>query len=93
MEIWINLISTVGFPIACCLGLGWFIYNIYKNWTIENQKREDKLYKALNVAHSNNEKLLEANKEFVAVLDTYKNDISEIKHEIVDIKNIIVKGN
>lgn len=93
MDAWTQLISSLGFPIVCVLALGYFIYTIYKNWTTENAKREDKLYEIIQVSHANNEKLVEANREFVAVLETYKTDITEIKHDIEDIKEIIVKEN
>lgn len=93
MDAWTGLISTLGFPIVCVLGLAYFIYVIYQKTTAENEKREDKLYEIIAVSHSNNEKLVEANREFVAVLETYKTDITDIKHDIEDIKEIIVKEN
>lgn len=83
------MISTLGFPIVCVIGLGYFVYIIYQKTTAENEKREEKLYEIIGISHANNEKLVEANKGFVSVLETYKNDISEIKHDITDIKNII----
>lgn len=50
-----TLITTLGFPIVCVLGLGWFIYKIYNDTQEQNkanmkavqdrcQEREDKLY-------------------------------------------------
>jgi protein involved in ribonucleotide reduction len=93
MEAWTQVISTVGFPIACVIGLGYFVYIIYKNMTTENEKREDKLYELVTISHANNEKLVAVNQEFVKVLETYKTDISDIKHDIEDIKEIIVKEN
>lgn len=91
MENWTQLISTLGFPIVCVLGLAYFIYIIYQKTTEENAKREDKLYEIIAVSHSNNEKLVEANQGFVAVLETYKNDIVDIKHDIADIKETLIK--
>lgn len=91
MEAWTQVISTVGFPIACVIGLGYFVFIIYQKTTAENEKREDKLYEIIATSQTNNDKLIEANKGFVAVLETYKNDIKEIKHDIEDIKEIIVK--
>ncbi len=38
-----TLITTVGFPIACCLGLGWFIYKFTNQQRDDNVRREDKL--------------------------------------------------
>ena len=93
METWTNIISTVGFPIAVCIALGFFVYTFYKDYTKQSNEREDKLYEIIAVSHANNEKLTEANKGFVSVLETYKNDITEIRHDISDIKNIIEKEN
>jgi hypothetical protein len=91
MENWTQLISTLGFPIVCVLGLAYFIYIIYQKTTAENAQREDKLYEIIAVSHSNNEKLVEANQEFVKILETYKNDIVDIKHDIADIKETLIK--
>ena len=93
MEAWTQVISTVGFPIACVIGLGYFVYTIYKNITAENEKREERLYEIIADSRTNNNKLVEVNQEFVKVLETYKTDISDIKHDIEDIKEIIVKEN
>lgn len=93
MEAWTNVISTVGFPIAMVIALAYFLFLIWKKSTEQNEKREEKLYEALATAHSNNEKLVEANRGFVAVLETYKTDITEIKHDIVEIKHIVEKEN
>ena len=38
-----NLITTVGFPIVCCLGLGWFIYKFSNQQRDDNIHREEKL--------------------------------------------------
>lgn len=91
MEAWTQIISTVGFPIACVIALGYFVYIVYQKTTSENEKREEKLYEVIGAAQANNERLAETNREFVAVLETYKTDITDIKHDIEDIKEIIVK--
>ena len=91
METLVDLISSVGFPIVCVIGLGYFIYIAWNNITEQSDKREEKLYDIISNAQANNDKLVEANKGFVAVLDTYKRDITDIKHDIEDIKDIIVK--
>lgn len=89
MEVWTQLISTVGFPIACVIGLGYFVYTIYQNMTLENEKREEKLYELVERSHNNNERLVAVNQEFVKVLETYKTDITDIKNDIADIKEKI----
>ena len=93
METLVELISSVGFPIVCVIGLGYFIYLVWQKMSSQNEKREEKLYEIITTAQANNEKLVEANKGFVAVLETYKKDVTDIKHDIEDIKDIIVKEN
>lgn len=29
---WIEIISTLGFPIACCVGLGWYVKSLTDNY-------------------------------------------------------------
>lgn len=36
---WIDLISRLGFPIAVCIALAWFIWHLYK----ASERREEKL--------------------------------------------------
>lgn len=42
-----NLITTVGFPIVCCLGLGWFIYKFTTQQRDDNIRREDRLLECI----------------------------------------------
>lgn len=53
-----EMIGTVGFPIVCAIGMGWFIYQIYiktvatheremENMSQRCQAREDKLYEQI----------------------------------------------
>ena len=44
MENITSIISTVGFPIACVLGMGYFIYVAFKMFMSKSDKREDRLY-------------------------------------------------
>lgn len=91
MENVADVISSVGFPIACVIALGYFIYLAWQKMSAQNEKREDKLYEIIATAQVNNDKLAEANKEFVSVLETYKTDIKEIKNDIEDIKVTLTK--
>lgn len=85
-----ELIPTLGFPIVCVLGLGWFIYKIYTDTTKANaenmekvqarcQEREDKLYNQL-------EKQNEINGKFAAIIAQYDVKLEEIREDIADIK-------
>lgn len=42
-----NLITTVGFPIVCCLGLGWFFYKFINQQMQDNNNREQRLINCL----------------------------------------------
>lgn len=43
---WIQIISTLGFPIACCIGLGWYVKALTDNYRkdikeMRSENRED----------------------------------------------------
>ena len=40
----ISIIQTVGFPIACVIALGYYLYTINKQMREENTTREERLY-------------------------------------------------
>lgn len=79
MEAFLTAISTVGFPIACVLALGWFIWHIYKR----SEKREDELRAEIN-------KSQEINNKFADIISKYSVEITEIKTDIKDIKEDII---
>lgn len=89
-----SFIGTIGFPIACAIGMAWFIYTIYKNTTKENarnmeqvqarcKEREEKLYGELEKCREVNEKAIDTIAHYAEKLDTIQSDISEIKNDIV----------
>lgn len=93
-----ELIPTLGFPIICVLGLGWFIYKIYSDTTKQNaenmdkvqkrcQEREDKLYEQLEKQNTINGRFAEIIAQYEVTLDVIKTDISDIKTDIAVIKN------
>ena len=43
----VNMINTVGFPIACVITCGYFIYKTNQQNRQDNKDREDKMYKQL----------------------------------------------
>ena len=71
MEIFVELITTLGFPIACVIAMGIFIYKIYQ----KSEEREDKLVEV-------NEKAIATIAKYADSLEVIKVDISEIKTEI-----------
>lgn len=93
MEAVVTLISTVGFPIACAIGMGWFIYQIFLKTTAQNEKnmervqarckeREEKLYSEIEKNRQINEKAIETIAQYAGRLETIQNDINEIKTDI-----------
>ena len=81
-----TLITSLGFPIVCVIALGWFIYKAFEKFTAQSEKREEKLYTVIAQAQETNERLSKTNAEFVAVLNTYKSDLEDIKADVTEIK-------
>lgn len=81
-----TLITTMGFPIACVIALGWFVYRFYTDYTTDSKNREMKLMEFIKEEQIQMQSLVATNAEFVEVLNSYKSDIEEIKHDVNDIK-------
>lgn len=84
-----TLITSVGFPIVCVIGMGWFIYKFYVDYTNQSKEREDKLMQFIVEEQVQMQNLVSTNAEFVEVLNSYKKDIEEIKRDVSDIKSEI----
>ena len=82
-----TIIEKLGFPTACVIFLGWFVWKIWNQQQSQNEKREEKLYSFISQAQVVNEKLTQTNSEFVAVLTEYKSDLESIKTDVNVIKN------
>lgn len=90
----IELIPTLGFPIICVIGLGWFIYKIYQDTTKQNaenmermaaqcQEREDKLYSQLEKQNTINGRFAEIIAQYEVKLDEIKSDVKDIKDNLL----------
>ena len=88
-----TLVSTLGFPIACCIAMAWFIYQVFQKTTDQTQKnmeqvqarckeREEKLYEKL----SENQKIIG---EAVGTIAKYADRLETIQSDIADIKTDI----
>jgi predicted negative regulator of RcsB-dependent stress response len=86
-----QLITTLGFPIVLVGVLVWFIWQIYNDQKKSNEAREDKLYEVVANAQAQNVELSNTNARFVGILETYKTDLEEIKHDVTDIKTHLNK--
>lgn len=75
----LELIASVGFPIAACLILGAFIFKIYK----KSEEREATLRQEIN-------KSQEINQEAIRTLALYAERLGTIETDVRDIKNDIM---
>lgn len=93
----VELIGSVGFPIACAILLGVFIFKIYTDSNADNKanmeqvqarckEREDKLYKFLEENTAINAKFAEIIARYETKLDEIKADVKEIKTDIIEMK-------
>jgi F0F1-type ATP synthase membrane subunit b/b' len=71
----IEIISTLGFPIALVIVLCWFIYKIYK----KSEEREATLMEEIKENRVVNTKFAEIIAKYEITLDEMKTDIREIK--------------
>lgn len=76
--IWTELISTVGFPIALVIAMGFFIWTIYK----QSVAREEKLLNEIAENRAVNEKAIETLAVYAERLGVIENDVREIKQII-----------
>lgn len=88
-----ELVTSLGFPIACVIGLGLFIVRIYNDTTKQNienmekvqarcQEREDKLYEEIKENREVNAQAIATIAHYAEKLDTIQSDINEIKTDI-----------
>lgn len=93
MDAILTAITTVGFPIVCALGMGWFIYRIYLNSTEQNKQnmekvqarcaeREEKLYTYIDKAQEINGQAIATITLYAERLDTIQADVREIKERL-----------
>lgn len=98
MATWVEIISTIGFPIASAVAMAAFIFHIYKQTTKENaenmekvqarcKEREDKLYGELAKSREVNAKAIETIAHYAGKIDVIQKDISDIKTDITIIRS------
>jgi hypothetical protein len=75
----LELIASVGFPIAACLILGWFIWKIYK----QSEKREETLRQEINEGREINKEAIKTLALYAERLGVIESDVREIKTDIL----------
>jgi chromosome segregation ATPase len=77
-----TLIASVGFPIVCVLGMGYFIYQLYK----QSVSRENTLYTQIEESRAVNAKAIDTIAKYAERLDTIQQDVKDIKNDVITIK-------
>lgn len=83
LEVIVELITTVGFPIAVCIALFWFIYHVYK----ASEKREDELREEIKENQKTNKEAIKTLALYAERLDVIQGDVEEIKNNIAVLTN------
>jgi enterochelin esterase-like enzyme len=88
-----TLVSSLGFPIACCIALGLYIRDINKRQAEERkQEREDekadkeRLYKIIEEANKTNATLLETNKK---IAEELKCEIGNVGFKVDNVLKVV----
>lgn len=82
VAVWIELISTLGFPIAMVGAMGFLIWTLYK----QSVEREAKLMAEIQENRKVNEKAIETITLYAERLTNIESNLAEIKTDITDIK-------
>lgn len=96
-----EIITTLGFPIALCIALGWFIYKIYQDMKADKEaEREENKTNMEQVQarckereeklYTQLEKQNEINGRFAEIIAQYEVKLDEIKEDVKDIKNDVL---
>ena len=78
-----ELIATLGFPIACVVALGWFVWKIYQR----SEVREDTLMTEIGKMREINEQAIHTIGQYAEKLETIQEDVKEIKTDLNIILN------
>ena len=79
----VELIGSLGFPIACVIALGFFVWKIYKR----SEVREDTLMIEIGKMREINSNAINTIAHYAEKLDTIQEDVKEIKADIGIIMN------
>ena len=78
-----DMISAVGFPIAMVIALGIFVYKLWQ----QSVTREEKLLAEITENRLVNEKAVQINAQFAERFSQIESDVSDIKEDVILIKN------
>ena len=79
----VELISTLGFPIALVIAMGWFIWTIYK----KSEQREDALRSQIIESQKVNAEAIHTITLYAERLTVIENDIKDVKQDVSTLIN------
>ena len=79
MDLWVELISQLGFPIALVIAMAFFIWTIYKQSVVREEKLTEQIAK--------NQEVI---KEAVETLAVYNQRLGNIESDVKTIKENII---
>ena len=84
---WVEIFQNMGFPMACVVAMGAFVYKAFGDITETNKQREERLYKTIDESRAMLSKLTEINATFVATLEDHKVSLEEIQNDVAELKH------
>ncbi len=85
VEVITSLITNLGFPIAICIALGYFVYKLWQ----QSVKREETLMAEITENRLVNEKAIETIAQYAERLTHIEGSIEHIQNDVVLIKEKI----
>ena len=82
-SIFVELIGTLGFPIACVIALGIFVWKIYKR----SETREDTLMEEIGKTREINTQAIATIAQYAEKFEIIQEDIKDIKADVSTILN------
>lgn len=98
MEPWVDIVTQLGFPVACTLALGYVLYKFIKHWLEDSHEREEsmttinqkfseslaKVAETLTESNNINRELSETNRTLVDRVELNLNEINNNVEKILD---------
>lgn len=81
MEAFLTIVQSLGFPIACVIALGYFVYKIWNTQAEVVQSREDRMLKQI-------DKFNDTLQDFNTTLITIDNRLENLENKVENNKEI-----
>lgn len=86
-----QIITTFGFPIACVIAMGIFIYIIYKDTTKNHKADIEKMSERENLLYQEIGKNREVIAQAIATISKYAEKLEVIQNDVNEIKTDVIK--